>query len=111
MRIQLEFTPQTGDRIKALKNDTGAKTYSELFANALSVYEWVVNAKAEDDIVVQTDKGFNRPKELVLPMNINIRKPVPVPNNDPVPVGQPGYQSVLSQQPVPVPSDAPVPVG
>ena len=40
-RIQYQFTPEAFERMKALREKTGASTYAELVRNALRIYEWV----------------------------------------------------------------------
>jgi hypothetical protein len=68
MRIQLEVPTKTAQRIKALMVETEIKTYSELFANALTSLEWMVHQRKEGLMVVSTDRNFTRPTALSMPI-------------------------------------------
>jgi hypothetical protein len=68
MRIQLEVPTKTAQRIKALMVETELKTYSDLFANALTALEWMVHERKEGLMVVSTDRNFTRPTALSMPI-------------------------------------------
>ncbi len=49
MRVQLELPERTVEKLKALMNEVGAKTYSEIFGYALTGLDWMAKERRQGD--------------------------------------------------------------
>lgn len=47
-RIQLDFTPESLERLRQIKEMAGAKTNTEVIRNALRLYDWFLRQKQEN---------------------------------------------------------------
>lgn len=57
-RFQLDFAPQSSERLERLKELTEAASYAEVVANALRLYEFVIDEGGHKArLVVQKDDG------------------------------------------------------
>jgi hypothetical protein len=47
-RVQLDFSPEALERLKAIKEMAGAKTNAEVVRNAIRLYEWFLRQMQEN---------------------------------------------------------------
>ena len=47
-RVQLDFSPEAFERLEEIKRLAHAKTNSEVFRNAIRLYEWFLRQKQEN---------------------------------------------------------------
>ncbi len=50
VRIQLDFTERAFDRVKRLRQKTGANSNAEVIGKALHMYEWFILKKEEEGL-------------------------------------------------------------
>lgn len=68
MRIQLDIPALSVERIKRCMSECGFKTYSELFNNSMSVFNWVATEVKQGRIIISQDpSGQTHEKQLSMP--------------------------------------------
>jgi hypothetical protein len=85
MRVQLELPETTAAKLKALMNEVGAKTYSEIFGYALTGLDWMAKERRAGRLIVSTDPDFNQFRELSMPILDAISVPVAKASGAPAP--------------------------
>lgn len=55
-RVQLDFSPESLERLEQLKDTVGASTRAEVIRQALRLYEWFINETNPDSMIEITDK-------------------------------------------------------
>jgi len=85
-RIQFELSEDRVKELEGMMQQAGIVTRRDLFNNALTLFEWVINEKKAGRIVASIDEANHRYKELVMPSlesAVSSKKslpPVPEPN-------------------------------
>lgn len=55
-RVQLDFSPDSLERLEKLKERVGASTRAEVIRQALRLYEWFINETEPDSTVLILDR-------------------------------------------------------
>lgn len=67
MRIQLELPEAKVQRLKELMAESGLETYKDLFNNALSAFEWVLDEAKHGRSIASVDESNKTYRVLVMP--------------------------------------------
>ena len=67
VRFQLEFTNGTDDRIKDLMLITGLRSKTEIFNNALTLFNWAIEERRAGRQIASFDRWHGIRSELHLP--------------------------------------------
>lgn len=67
MRIQLELPEAKVQRLKELMAEAGLETYKDLFNNALSAFEWVLDEAKHGRSIASVDESNKTYRVLVMP--------------------------------------------
>ena len=54
-RVQLEFTPESIQRLERMRNRAGANTRAEVIRNAIRLYDWFISETEPDTTITLTD--------------------------------------------------------
>ena len=63
-RLQLDFSPEAYSKLQEIRVKSGAKTNAEVVRNALRLYEWYLEQKANDFKIQLFREGDNVLKEV-----------------------------------------------
>lgn len=55
-RVQLDFSPDSLERLEKLKERVGASTRAEVIRQALRLYEWFINETEPDSTILILDR-------------------------------------------------------
>jgi len=72
-RIQLDMPEEQVKELDELMKETNIATRKELFNNALTLFQWAVNAKRSGRIVASLDEQTGTAKEILMPVLENAR--------------------------------------
>jgi hypothetical protein len=67
MRIQLELPEAKVQRLKELMAEAGLETYKDLFNNALSAFEWILDEAKHGRSIASVDESNQTYRVLVMP--------------------------------------------
>lgn len=67
MRIQLELPEAKVQRLKELMAEAGLETYKDLFNNALSAFEWILDEAKKGRSIASVDESNQTYRVLVMP--------------------------------------------
>ena len=67
MRIQLELPEAQVQELKTLMAEAGLDTYKDLFNNALSAFEWIMNEAKSGRSITSVDDKNQSYRVLVMP--------------------------------------------
>jgi len=68
LRIQFELSADKFEELEALRDELKVTTKKDLFNNALTLLEWVVEQKKNGRTIAAVDEKKNSYKELVMPI-------------------------------------------
>jgi len=67
MRIQLELPEEQVQELKKLMAEAGLETYKDVFNNALTVFEWLLNEVKSGKVIAAVDEKNEKYRVLVMP--------------------------------------------
>jgi hypothetical protein len=67
MRIQLELPEEQVQELKKLMAEAGIETYKDLFNNALTVFEWLLNEVSNGKVIAAVDEQNEKYRVLEMP--------------------------------------------
>jgi len=67
MRIQLELPDERVRELKGLMAEAGIETYKDLFNNALTIFEWLLNEVKSGKVIAAVDEQNEKYRVLVMP--------------------------------------------
>jgi len=65
MRVQVDLAPSSYDRLARLKEATEAASYTEVFKNALRLYEYIVETEQQgSELILVREDGSQQPLKI-----------------------------------------------
>jgi hypothetical protein len=67
MKIQLDFDEKAKELLETLLEQTGSKTYKDLFNNSLTLLNWAIKQRVDGRSIASIDENNQTYRELVMP--------------------------------------------